>query len=92
MVFANGHEEDRTGERIVYAGPEGGPASSRNTTNGEVPGGPNRIRSLVTSGSSKLFFGALGAGLISLLLYWIFWRTSSNENRRTTTVPAALRR
>jgi hypothetical protein len=35
---------------------------------------------LATSESSKIFFGTLGVGLVSVLLVWLFRRSRGGEN------------
>ena len=57
---------EAAGERVSVSGPARGPKSSADAPDGGAA--PDRARSLLASGSAKLFFGTLGAGLLAALV------------------------
>ncbi len=71
-VSAKGHEGDRPGEKVFAAGTPG-------ASDGKAAGLFAGARRLATSGSSKLFFGTLGVGLVPILLIWLYRRGGENR-------------
>jgi CO/xanthine dehydrogenase Mo-binding subunit len=94
-VSANGSSSNvQAAERIYVsdAGPDGEIASG-NGLDGSVPRGvAARVKGLITSTSSLMFFGTLGAGLLAILLYWLLRRDGGDGQAEASSVLERLRR
>jgi CO/xanthine dehydrogenase Mo-binding subunit len=80
-VSANGHEP---GKKVFARGTPDASARIQDASDGEAAGILAEAKRLATSGSSKLFFGTLGVGLVPVLLLWLFrrrWRGQVSYDR-----------
>jgi hypothetical protein len=96
-LSANGHEttgsepRENAGEKVFAPGPV--PEASANGVTGKVKQTiPTGAKELLTSTSSLLFFGTLGAGLLVVLLIRLLGRNGEEGQREVTCLFEKLRR
>jgi CO/xanthine dehydrogenase Mo-binding subunit len=68
----------RPGERVP--GTPDGSVRTQNGSGPEAAGILTETKRLATSESSRLFFGTLGVGLVTVLLVWLFRRSRGGDN------------
>ena len=66
------------GEHPVSAN---GSARTQKGSDGEAAGILTEAKRLATSASSRLFFGTLGVGLVSIIVVWLFRRSGGGGNK-----------